>query len=370
MSAGPAGHGAEERLARRLASAIAEEAARRPAPQPVVFMHVCGTHEHEIARRGLRSLIPPGIRLLAGPGCPVCVTPPSAALHAAGIARRQNGILATYGDMVRVPLGDTSLALERARGLDLQVVLGPAEALALARRWPDRPVIFFSPGFETTAAPLAALVAGRLPDNLFVYSAHRLIPPGLSALLASGRVAASGLILPGHVLTVTGYGEYGFLAREFGLPGVVTGFEAVDILAAVLWLLRQRGRAPELANLYPRSVRPEGNVRARRLLDEHFEIVDADWRGIGVLPRSGLTLAQRQASHDAAQAFAAPAPEVPPLHPGCRCGAVLLGAARPQDCVLFGVSCTPDQPVGPCMVSEEGTCRAAWTWRAFEAPAS
>ncbi len=364
MSAETTHGGAEQALARRLAEAIGEEVRRRP--EPAVFMHVCGTHEHEIARWGLRSLLPPAVHLLAGPGCPVCVTPPAAALHAAQMSRRAGGVLATYGDMVRVPLGDTSLAVERARGLDLKIVLGPAEAAALAQAAPARPVVFFSPGFETTAAPLAALLASALPDNFFVYAAHRLIPPALAALLSAGRVAAEGLILPGHVLTVTGVSDYGFLAREFGLSAVVTGFEAVDILAAVLWLLRRRGRAPQLANLDPRSVRPEGNTHARRLLSTQFDVVDADWRGVGRLPGSGLALAPGNAAHDAARAFASPPPDLPALHPGCRCGEVLLGAATPQACPLFGRSCTPERPVGPCMVSDEGTCRAAWTWRRLD----
>lgn len=349
-----------------LAARIREESHDRTDSAPLTLMHVCGTHEHEIGRHGIRALLPPGIRLLAGPGCPVCVTPAAAVLHAAAIARRHQAILATFGDMVRVPAAGTSLAEERARGLDLAVVQGPAQALALAQKHPERKVIFFSPGFETTAAPLAALLATRVPENLYIFPVHRLIPPGLAALLGSGKLAAEGLILPGHVLTITGTADYDFLPRQFGLPAVVTGFEAEDILASILWLVRQRGHAPSVGNLYPRSVRAEGNPKARALMDKVFETVDADWRGIGLLPRTGLALNAEFARFDAARAWPAEAPPAPAAEPGCRCGEVLLGAIEPRDCRLFGTACVPDRAIGPCMVSEEGTCRAAWIWRRLE----
>ncbi|HNX19701.1 MAG TPA: hydrogenase formation protein HypD [Acidobacteriota bacterium] len=351
---------------RALAAAIAAEAARDP--RPFAVMHVCGTHEHTIARAGLRALLPRNVELLAGPGCPVCVTPQEEIARAAAIARAADATLATYGDMVRVPAFGTSLAEERAKGLDLKVVQGPAEAAGLAARAPKRPVIFFSPGFETTAAPVAALLAGAPPANFFVLSAHRLVPPALDALLGAKRARAEALILPGHVLTVRGLEEYRFLPERLGFSAVAAGFEPHDVLAAVLWLLRRRGRAPELGNVYGRAVRTEGNERARALMDAAFVAEDADWRGIGTLPLSGLALAPAAAPHDALRAF--PAPPAPPRGPalpaGCRCGEVLLGRIAPADCPLFGKACTPERAVGPCMVGDEGTCRAAWTWRGLD----
>jgi hydrogenase expression/formation protein HypD len=339
--------------------ALAASLARLDPGRPVRLMHVCGTHENALCAAGLRDLLPPWLTLVAGPGCPVCVCPASDIDAAVRLSLRPGVTLATFGDVVRVP-ARLSLAAARARGADVRVVYGAADAVALARALPDRQVAFFAVGFETTACTTAAAVAADPPPNFSVLCSHRLVPPALDALLDLPGVAPEGFLLPGHVLTVTGLRPYRDLLSRRPLPMAVGGFEPVDLLLALEDLLRQvaEGR-PRVGNAYPRAVREEGNPAAMAAIDRAFEPVDAAWRGVGVIPGSGLSLRPAFAAVDASARFhVRPDPEVRDTEPGCRCGDVLLGRLEPEACPLFGTACTPDDPVGPCMVANEGTCAA------------
>ncbi len=348
-------------LVRELTAALAEVARDLP---PVKIMHVCGTHEHELRRHALRQLLPANVELIAGPGCPVCITPASAIATAMRLALLPTQpILATYGDIVRVPIESGHLWQTRAQGADVRLVYGPREAVRLAQEQPDRPVIFFSVGFETTAAGVAGMLAAPLPENFFLYCCHRYVPTAVEVLAAQKDSAIGGFLLPGHASVITGTIAYEFLPRRFGLPAAVAGFEPVDMLTALLSIVRQikLGR-PAIANCYPRAVRAEGNVRALAYLDRVFARTDAAWRGIGVLPGTGLELRSEFRARDALAHFEVEPQPTPDILPGCRCHLVMLGRANPADCPLFGGACTPQNPYGPCMVGSEGTCRAHYLY--------
>jgi hydrogenase expression/formation protein HypD len=324
-------------------------------------MEVCGTHTVALFRHGIRSLLPPGVALLSGPGCPVCVTSVRDVETAIACARRPGTVLATFGDMMRVPGAGGSLQLARAEGGDVRVVYSPLDALAIAEREPGRTVVFFATGFETTSPLVAATLREarvRGVGNLAVHSVHKLVPPALKALLDSGETAIDGLILPGHVSTVIGSAPYEFLARDYGVPGVVTGFEAGDIVEGILMLLQMlvEGR-PGIEIQYRSVVRPEGNPRAVAAIEEVFEPSAAEWRGIGPIPASGLALRAPYADFALAGRFALEVREGSEPR-GCACGEVLRGIRTPPECPLFGKRCTPDSPVGACMVSTEGSCAA------------
>ncbi len=330
--------------------------------RPVQLMEVCGTHTMAIFRTGLRSLMPPSLRLLSGPGCPVCVTHDSFLEHALAIATQPNTLVATFGDMLRVPGRSGSLEAARAKGANVQVVYSPLDALAMARQHPDLRVVFLGIGFETTAPTTAGALVAAARDgvkNFSVLSAHKTMPNALSALLTSGEVKIDGFLMPGHVSVITGTSIYEPVARIFKRPAVVTGFEAGEILAGVEMTLRMiaEGRA-EVGNAYAHTVTAEGNVKARALLAEVFEPCDDAWRGLGVIPGSGLKIRAAFAAHDAARHFPAPKVDVPETSRGCRCGDVLRGAITPPQCPLFRNVCTPWSPQGACMVSGEGTCAA------------
>jgi hydrogenase expression/formation protein HypD len=351
----------DTRAVRELAQAIARIGLSR-----VRLMEVCGTHTMSVARYGLRELIGERAQLISGPGCPVCVTPQGDIDWFLAAARRSEVIAATFGDMMRVPGSDSSLEQERARGADVRVVYSPADAVELARRNPQREVIFFGVGFETTAPAVAMSVLEAKGDgvgNYSVFCAHKLIPPALAALVAAPDLAVKGFILPGHVSAIIGRRPYEFLARQHRVPCVIAGFEPVDVLQAVRMLLLQiaEGRAAvEIA--YHRVVAPEGNPRARAVVSEVFEVTDARWRGLGEIPASGLGFNAAHASFDARRRVDVTA--APPVEPrGCRCGEVLRGAIHPEQCALFGCRCTPRAPVGPCMVSGEGACAARYRYR-------
>jgi hydrogenase expression/formation protein HypD len=336
---------------------------RSEAPPGLTFMEVCGTHTMAIARYGLRQLLPEGMRLVSGPGCPVCVTAMADLDRVLALARLPEVTLATFGDLVRVPASRGTLAAARAAGADVRVVYSPRDAVRIAAGEPDRQVVFAGIGFETTAPTTAAalLEARQLGlANFSLLSLHKTMPQPLRALLELGETPVSGFLLPGHVSVITGTGCYEFLVRDWGIAGVVAGFEARDVLEALLMLARMP--APAIAIAYTRAVRPEGNVVARRLLDQVFEPCDADWRGLGVIPGSGLALREEFAAVDAARRFSVdPGPTMEPG--GCRCGEVLRGVTDPADCALFGVRCTPEDPVGACMVSSEGACAARYRYR-------
>ena len=327
---------------------------------PTTLMEVCGTHTMSIARFGLGQLWPEQVRLVSGPGCPVCVTEVGYVDHARALARLPRVTIATFGDLVRVPGSSGSLADERAVGARVEVVTSPLEALTLCRADPDREVVFLAVGFETTAPTIAATLlraeAEGVP-NLSLLCANKTIPAALELLAADGGL--HGLICPGHVSVVTGTGIYEPLARR-GVACAVAGFEPLDILHGVACLLEQlaAGEA-RVDNTYARVVRDDGNPRARLLCERVFEPCDAAWRGLGVIPGSGLTLRPALSARDAAHRFGELEVEPPREPEGCRCGEILAGKIRPSQCPLFGVACTPGDPVGACMVSSEGTCAAA-----------
>ncbi|HEY5999613.1 MAG TPA: hydrogenase formation protein HypD [bacterium] len=333
--------------------------------RPLRLMEVCGTHTVAIFRHGIRALLPGSIQLLSGPGCPVCVTAAADVEAAIELARSGTVTLATFGDMMRVPGRRESLAEARAGGADVRIVYSPLDALALARREPSREIVFFATGFETTSP----LVAGTLAEaerlgvaNFSIICVHKTVPPALAALLGSGEVRVDGFILPGHVCTVTGVAPYAFLPERFGKAAVVTGFDARDILAGVAMLLAQLAAGkPAVEIQYTRVVRPEGNPRALEILGRFFEPCDAHWRGIGTIPGSGLALRGQFAHRDALRRFGLERPEVPEPA-ACQCGAVLKGIKTPPDCRLFGKACTPERPVGACMVSSEGSCAAYYKY--------
>ena len=334
--------------------------------RPVTLMHVCGTHEHAIARAGIRALLPEGVRLVAGPGCPVCVCPARDVDLAIAAARRQGTVLATFGDMMRVPATEGSLESARADGADVRVVYSPADAVDLAREHLGRTVILMAVGFETTAAPIAASLAADPPDNFLVIPSLRLIPPALRFLLARGAGAIDGFILPGHASVVIGRTGYRFLEEEYRVASVIAGFEPVDILQGVRSLLSRisNGESGPVLNEYRRVVREDGNPKAREAIDRCFAPADAAWRGIGVIPVSGLALREPYERRDAVRALGLEAArDAVDVRPGCLCHRVILGEVEPEECALFARTCTPRSPFGPCMVSSEGTCRARYTYR-------
>ena len=330
----------------------------------IAVMHVCGTHEHEIRRHALRQLLPENVRLIAGPGCPVCITPASVIATAIAIATiEDHPIVCTYGDMVRVPIEEGSLLDTRGKGADIRIIYGIRDAVILAQDNPDHRVVFFSVGFETTAAPVAALLAAGIPDNLLIFSCHRYVPTAVRALCMQDPTGVDGFLLPGHASVITGTEPYRFLARDFGRASAVAGFEPVDILLGMLSILRQkRNNAPTVANCYPRAVRDEGNRTAQDLLRRVFRIEDASWRGIGVLPETGFALAGDYRRLDAPEYYGIDEVSARDIMPGCICHLVLMGRKSPADCPLFGAACRPENPQGPCMVSGEGTCRAHYLY--------
>jgi len=349
-----------------LASALARQIKAVRLERPLALMHVCGTHEHTIARASLRSLLPEGVRLIAGPGCPVCVCPAGDIDRALAAARRENVVLTTFGDMIRVPSSETSFEKAKAEGCDIRVVYSPFDAVQIARESPGKIVVFMAVGFETTAAPIAASLAGDLPDNFSIVPSMRLIPPALRFLLARSAGVIDGFILPGHVSAVIGRTGYAFLEEEYGIPSVIAGFEAIDVLRAVYELLVQvtGGRRGTVVNQYRRVVREDGNAKARETIARFFEAGDVPWRGIGTIPRSGLVLRREYERLDASSRLGLPeARNAVDIRAGCRCHLVILGETEPEACPLFGGECTPRSPYGPCMVSSEGTCRARFQYR-------
>lgn len=351
-------------LVQGLAGAIARDAST--LVEPLRFMEVCGTHTMAIARFGLKSLLPPQVRLVSGPGCPVCVTPVGYIDHALALAADPGTIITTFGDLLRVPGSRSSLLRERARGADVRIVYSPLEAVRLAAEHPGRRVVFLGIGFETTAPTVAASVLTARSHgltNYFVLASHKTMPAPMAALSADPRVQIKGYLCPAHVSTVIGGNGYRHLVENYRIPCVVTGFEPADIMQGILWLLRQHLAGTARVEIqYVRAVTREGNPKAQALLRDVFTPCDALWRGLGVLPASGLAFRDEYAAFDAARML--PAELAEPLEPaGCRCGEVLTGRIEPTDCPLFGTACTPEQPVGACMVSSEGSCAAAWRYR-------
>jgi len=331
----------------------------------VRIMEVCGTHTMSIAKAGLKQVLPPNIKLISGPGCPVCVTPAAAMDQILELSSHPAVTLTTYGDLMRVPgsvRGD-DLRRRKAMGADVRVVYSPMDALEIAKNEPDRQVVFLGVGFETTApgTALAVLEARRLGiENFSLLSLLKRTPPALHALLARKDIAIDALLCPGHVATVLGAEAFRFLPEQYGLPAVVAGFETGDLLYAVYALLRQiKEGAPHVENEYTRAVRSEGNEAAQSIIQQILEPRADLWRGLGMIPESGLALKAEFAAYDAAKRFGLPPVERDTPTP-CRCGDVICGLLEPAQCPLFGTACTPDSPTGPCMVSGEGACAAAY----------
>ncbi|MEW6570023.1 MAG: hydrogenase formation protein HypD [Nitrospirota bacterium] len=333
--------------------------------RPVKLMEVCGTHTVAIFRHGIRDVIPKEIGLLSGPGCPVCVTPIKDVDAAIAISKLNGSVLATFGDMMRVPGSKKSLFHAQAEGANISIVYSPIDALKMAADNKDTNVVFFATGFETTSPS----VAGTLMEaeragirNFYIYSAHKIVPPALKALLDSPDLKIDGFILPGHVSTIIGSKPYEFIATNYKIASVITGFEAGDILQAIMMLLQQLvDNRADVEIQYTRVVKKEGNQRAVSLIDEYFELCDANWRGIGVIPGSGLKLRDKVNRRDVKQVFDVEIPDAPEPK-GCQCGQVLRGIKIPTDCRLFGKACTPEHPVGACMVSTEGSCAAYYKY--------
>lgn len=358
---------------RQLAGRILESIRSRMErlQRPVRLMEVCGTHTVNISRHGLRQLLPPQVHLISGPGCPVCVTDQRDIDLIMELAREREVIVTTYGDMMRVPGSRTTLQEEKAAGCDVRVVYSPLDALAVAKANPERKVIFYGVGFETTAPMAAASLELAVREglrNFFMLSVHKTVPPALEALLMARDLALDGFILPGHVSTVIGAAAYEPVVGKYRIPSVIAGFEPVDVLRAVDMLLAQleEGRA-EVEIEYERVVTREGNCVAQEVIAEYFAPCDSVWRGIGNIPGSGLELQPRWAGYNARAQFPiedlmARLPEPPPLARACSCGEVLKGVKLPPECPLFGRVCTPAAPVGPCMVSSEGSCAAYYRY--------
>lgn len=333
------------------------------------LMEVCGTHTMSIGRYGFRSVMPAGVRLLSGPGCPVCVTANQDIDHAIALARLDRTVIATFGDMMRVPGSSASLASEKAAGADVRIVYSPLDALNIAEHNPDDNVIFIGVGFETTTPTIAAAILEaeeRSLTNFSVFCAHKSTPAALRAIASDPKTRIDGFILPGHVSTITGLAPYDFLVRQFHTPGVVTGFEPVDILEGIERLVSMIvAGTPRVENAYRRGVNNKGNPVARNMVAQVFEPCDAVWRGLGTIPDSGLRIRPRYARFDARERFDVPVERTVEPH-GCRCGDVLRGRITPHGCPLFGRHCTPEHPTGPCMVSSEGSCAAYYRFREQE----
>lgn len=350
----------DPKLARGLIETI-----HRLAPEHATLMEVCGTHTVAIARNGIRDLMPEGLRLASGPGCPVCVTCNRDIDTVIALARIPNVTITTFGDMTRVPGSTSSLLAEQAAGRSVEIVYSPLDALAFAKAHPEREVVFVGVGFETTT-PLVAMAIKRAKamglSNFTVFAAHKNMPGALELLVGDPTLELDALILPGHVSTIIGAEPYRFLAEKYGIPGVITGFEPVDVLQGIAMLVRQlhEGRA-EIEIAYARGVMPEGNPVALAAIDEVFETCTATWRGLGDIPGSGYRIREEFANFDAVRRFE---PDVEPTRDpkGCRCGDVLRARIAPNECPLFRTVCTPENPVGPCMVSSEGSCAAYYRY--------
>ncbi|MGA2002104.1 MAG: hydrogenase formation protein HypD [Terriglobales bacterium] len=353
-------------IARRLLAEIARTVGGQGPMHKHVLMEICGGQTHTIMRYGLDELLPANIELVHGPGCPVCVTPLETIDKALELATRPEVILVSYGDMLRVPGSATDLFTVKAQGGDVRVVYSPTEALKIARQNADRKVVFLAIGFETTAPANAMAVWEAKQEKIGNFSmlvSHVLVPPAIRALMTSPDCLVNGFIAPGHVCTVVGYGEYEILSRDFHVPIVVGGFEPVDLLEAVLMLVRQLEKGEARAeNQYVRATNYQGNLPAQRVIKDVFEIADQKWRGIGTIPASGLRIRDKYGDYDASRLFGLASINVDePAE--CISAQVLQGLKKPTDCPAFGMRCTPQNPLGAPMVSSEGACAAYYNYR-------
>ncbi len=340
---------------------IAMEAIARP----VSLMEVCGTHTMSIFRHGIKNILPPSVKLLSGPGCPVCVTPPGYIDRAMAFSQQEGVIVCSFGDMLNVPGTCSCLSEERARGAEVRDVYSPLDALKIALQNPDKKIIFIAVGFETTAPAIAGTIMEakeKGASNFFISSAHKLIPPAMKLLVDDDEVNIDGFICPAHVSAIIGAEAYRFLASDCGVPCVITGFEPLDILQGILMLLNQITESrPDVEIQYSRIVKKQGNTTAMNLVSKVFAETDSVWRGLGIIAKSGLEVAELFSQFDANKEFQIEIKESE-APSGCICGDILKGKKEPKQCSLFRKTCTPSDPVGPCMVSQEGTCAAHYRY--------
>ena len=341
------------------------EKIRISGKEPVRLMEVCGTHTMSIFRSGIRDVLPDTISLLSGPGCPVCVTAQGEIDAFIELAKMDDVIVTTFGDLIRVPGSFSSLQIETSKGRDVRMVYSTFDALDIAVKNPDKQVVFLGVGFETTAPTIAAAILKAHEEgisNFSVQCAHKIVPPALNALVKQNNHGIDGFILPGHVSVIIGKKAYRPFFEKYHIPCCIAGFEPVDILLAIRILIDQiENRTPELVNGYQRAVTSEGNQKACKMISECFDIVDARWRGIGVIEKSGLSIKRKYRDFDARFRFNLDVPEAEEPK-GCLCGEVLIGNKKPTQCKLYKTVCTPMKPVGPCMVSSEGTCAAFYRY--------
>ena len=330
----------------------------------IKLMEVCGTHTVAIFRSGLKGMLPANIHLISGPGCPVCVTPVSDIDHIIALARMDENITATFGDMINVPGSSSSLKQEKAQGADIRVIYTPLQALELARKFPQKKIVLVGIGFETTIPLLASVVLEAVKSslqNFYLFSLAKVMPPIMQALLKSGETKIDGFICPGHVSTIIGTHPYQFIPRQYHIPCVIAGFEPVDILSAIYYLIQQNiNKKPVVENQYRRAVREEGNLVALQKIKQVFSPVDSEWRGIGKVAGSGLDLKPEFSVMNARNIFVEI--ETSRENPECRCGEVLRGMIAPLRCPLFKKVCKPENPIGACMVSSEGACAAYYKY--------
>lgn len=338
--------------------------------EKIKIMNVCGGHERTVSRSGIRSLLPNNIELIPGPGCPVCICPEEDIFLAIQLALNEDVILIAFGDMLRVPVNVAknevrTLEQARAKGADVRPIASPVEAVNIARANSNKKIIFFAAGFETTMAPVAAMIAEGLPENCFLLLSGRLTWPAVSMLLESAEPGFDALLAPGHVSTVMGPEEWQFVVDDYNIPVAIAGFEAESMLAALYSVLRQKREARIfLDNCYQQIVHDGGNVTARHFLNTGMNISDSNWRGIGIIPKSGFSLRAEYANHDARLQFKNYNDDtrrrIGEMPPGCDCAKVVLGKIYPDQCRLYGSACKPETPIGPCMVSDEGACHIWW----------
>lgn len=323
----------------------------------VKICHVCGTHEWTITHFGLRSLLPANVEVIAGPGCPVCIVPASEIDEAIQLALK--GMVVTcFGDVLRVPSSKMSLLDAKAEGADVRVVYGVSDAVKMAEKEPNKEFVFFAIGFETTAPSTAVEFMKKPPENLSFLVSHRLIPPAMKLLVEMKELSLNGFIAPGHVSTIIGLKPYEVFPKRYHMSTVVAGFEPLDVLFGVYMILKQLSEGePRIENEYVRAVRPEGNVKAQELMREVFEVVDGNWRGLGTIPSSTFRLRRKYGNYDARLKYGVKVEDGVDIQPGCKCHLVIIGKIKPTECPLFMKACTPQKPVGACMVSIEGTCR-------------
>ena len=337
---------------------------KKVSKTPIALMEVCGGHTMSIQKFGIPTLLPDTIKLISGPGCPVCVSDRKYIDQAIAYARIEDVIITTYGDLIRVPGSTSSLDQEKAKGADVRIVYSILDALKIAKDNKDKKIVFLGIGFETTAPSSAAgIIKAQMAGirNFYVFSSHKIMPPAMEALIDEG-VKLDGYIAPGHVSTITGVSIYENIPKKFGLGCVISGFEPVDLLKAILMLVNQIENSDQKVEIaYTRVVKPEGNIKAQQMLEEVFELRDDWWRGFGVLPKSGMKIREKYSDFDAEAKIPV---EVEPTREdkGCICGEILKGIKNPKDCKLFVTVCTPANPVGACMVSHEGSCHAYYKY--------